>query len=160
MKKSLFLLALLSSIQISAILAMAEAAVLNQTELNQQLFENIDQPEVVLTLIHMGANVNAKKDSPFTYDGSRMMLFRLTPLILASQKGLLETCKHLTDNGAETNAQSSLADPPVYADPRVIEGLTPLFWAEYSGHVEVYDFLLNTSKLNALDDMNGMIRSD
>ena len=88
------------------------------------------------------------------------MLFGLTPLILAAQKGLLETCRHLVDNGAKVNAQSSLVDPPVYADIRVIKGLTPLFWAKHNGHVKVYEFLVNNSTLNALDDMSDQIRSD
>ena len=66
MKKSLLLLALFSFIQIPSIFAMEEA-VLNQAELDHQLFENIDQPEVVVGLIHREANVNAKKQTTTLY---------------------------------------------------------------------------------------------
>jgi len=118
LKKLLFLLVILGSMQVMA--AMEESIkklkiIDDKIELNQQLFEKIEKKsslQEILNLIDKGANVNAKD-----IGGS-------TPLLCATGQGLSDVCFKLMDKGADVNAKNK-------------SGYTPLHSAAFAGLSDV-----------------------
>ncbi|MBN1170249.1 ankyrin repeat domain-containing protein [Candidatus Micrarchaeota archaeon] len=85
--------------------------------LGKQLLKFFDDAEMLDALLIKGANVDARDE------------YGNTALILAAQKGNLDSCRILVENGANVNVQSK-------------SGITPIVAASASGNIDVVGYLL------------------
>ncbi|WP_028314014.1 ankyrin repeat domain-containing protein [Desulfatibacillum aliphaticivorans] len=110
-----------------------------------------DQEEIALALIDKGANVNVQPQR-----------HGLTPLMIASVKGMEQAVQSLISSGAAVNAQGLRGQTPLYfsvfsKNPRIVQLLleagadpnlndelnqAPLFFAANAGQVEMVKMLL------------------
>jgi ankyrin repeat protein len=105
----------------------------------------IGDEQLILRLIHTGANVNVKPD----YDEN------MSPLIWAARCDQASAARSLLDRGADVNITADFAG----STTGMVEGSTPLIWAASYGNVDVVRILLargadpNAQEI-VIDDIN------